>query len=641
MTNLRSLSLAGNNLSRVQGVDACPLLEEVDLEDNAISQAEGFGALALLRRLDLGRNRLTSLAGLEPLPALEQLSVEDNALTSIQGLQGLPALMELYLANNRIPDLKELSVAKELGKLIILDASGNPLCADEEYRPFALYFCRRLKVLDGKAVDTAEQAEARERFAGKLTPELLEERAGEQEVWAEVQSLDLSGCKLRELALVTAQAFPAIKELRAQGNHLTDLASLGTLPQLRVLDLSANALGSSPATPVTPAGAVGRANAATAAAASRAARGAASLETLGSVSVRLERLNLSSNQIPDLGILPLRHLGALRILNLAGNDLVRLQAGSLAGLSNLGELGLEKNRLRLIEADAFAPLASLAHLRLDDNQLRSLDHLRPLPLLEYLWLNNNRVADVAELDRLSHLTNLRSVSAQGNPVARKQLYRPTLIRRLQNVEAIDGRSVTSDERERVELVFAADQRASALPGGAPPPSKVALKLTAMQFDLNGPAGLGPVLGNAPFTNAGCATAAGTSSGVTMGTGSSAMPSCGAVGVGVMGVGIGGNSHGVSGGARSEQFDSAGPQHHLRRGSSGDGSFSGGPRRAAAKGRPSSTSRRAPFAGPGGGATNSSARSAQSKAINSQPQGLAHHAGGQAGFVPNVAGRRYH
>ena len=46
-----------------------------------------------------------------------------------------------------------------------------------------------------------------------------------------------------------------------------------------------------------------------------------------------------------------------------------------------------------------------------------------------------------------------------NPIARKQLYRANAIRRLPTLKFVDGREVTYEERERVELMFVTDTRA--------------------------------------------------------------------------------------------------------------------------------------------------------------------------------------
>ncbi len=120
------------------------------------------------------------LGPLRTLLSLSQLSVEDNFITSFDGLQTLRSLMELYIGNNRIPALKvgwlwrlvltclctylvgacvcvcvlrmnmnlrqDIRDLKDLPKLIIVDMTGNPLVAAEDYRLYTVYFLRKLKV---------------------------------------------------------------------------------------------------------------------------------------------------------------------------------------------------------------------------------------------------------------------------------------------------------------------------------------------------------------------------------------------------------------------------------------------------------------------------------------------------------------
>ena len=55
--------------------------------------------------------------------------------------------------------------------------------------------------------------------------------------------------------------------------------------------------------------------------------------------------------------------------------------------------------------------------------------------------------------KLSALTQVVEIVMAFNPVSRKPLYRPHLIRRLPSVMVIDGKEVFPEERERVELFF--------------------------------------------------------------------------------------------------------------------------------------------------------------------------------------------
>ena len=70
---------------------------------------------------------------------------------------------------------------------------------------------------------------------------------------------------------------------------------------------------------------------------------------------------------------------------------------------------------------------------------------------------------MGELDKLGPphgLPSLLNVALSNNAVARKQLYRPSLLRRLPSLKLIDGREVGLEERDRAELIFASDLRPS-------------------------------------------------------------------------------------------------------------------------------------------------------------------------------------
>lgn len=84
--------------------------------------------------------------------------------------------MELYLGNNLIADTREIIKLKELQRLIILDISGNNLCNDNSYRIYCIFHLRKLRVLDGMAIELDEHLEAKETFAGRLTDEILDSR---------------------------------------------------------------------------------------------------------------------------------------------------------------------------------------------------------------------------------------------------------------------------------------------------------------------------------------------------------------------------------------------------------------------------------------------------------------------------------
>eukprot|EP00965_Chrysotila_dentata_P129658 4286270-Pleurochrysis_carterae.AAC.1 len=75
------------------------------------------------------------------------------------------------------------------------------------------------------------------------------------------------------------------------------------------------------------------------------------------------------------------------------------------------------------------------------------------------------------------------IAVSNNPFSRKQLCRPSLIRRLPTLTHIDGREVTAEERERSELVFSQDLRGPLVQDSRFLATKVPLKLTSMNFEM--------------------------------------------------------------------------------------------------------------------------------------------------------------
>ena len=150
---------------------------------------------------------------------LAQLSLEDNEIGSLTGLANLASLMEVYIGNNRLSSLKEVQQLKGLAKLIILDLSGNALCDAAEYRSYTVFHLRRLKVLDGAGIESAEQAVAKERYAGRLTVDALVEKVGHN-FWEHVRELDLSRSKIRELEGLQGAEFVNLRELNLDSNLL-------------------------------------------------------------------------------------------------------------------------------------------------------------------------------------------------------------------------------------------------------------------------------------------------------------------------------------------------------------------------------------------------------------------------------------
>ncbi|CDI73759.1 hypothetical protein EPH_0000430 [Eimeria praecox] len=240
LVGLRKLELSENNLSSIQDLLGLRLLEELLLDGNSIESLEGIESLYQLECLDISHNCIVSFPpGMQQLKRLVFLCAESNKLQQLEHLEGLPALTQLYLSNNNIRAFRSLMHLSRCPSLRVLDLRNTPLSMEAEYRSYSLYLLPSLKVLDGVEPGQEEKEEIKQVFAGRLTRELLEQIIGKQLPCLE-GSVDLSGHRLRRISdVITEENFPFLLSINLNQNRITSLASLGTLPLLRVLSCNA------------------------------------------------------------------------------------------------------------------------------------------------------------------------------------------------------------------------------------------------------------------------------------------------------------------------------------------------------------------------------------------------------------------
>ncbi|KAF4089841.1 hypothetical protein AMELA_G00042860 [Ameiurus melas] len=414
LVNLRWASFNNNQLTHIQGLQHCPLLEELSLNHNSISTLEGVCKLQRLTRLSINSNQLQSLDAsvLDCLINLHFLSAEDNCISSLQGVQRSRFLFELYVGKNNISTSRDIYHLKTLSNLIILDLYGNPLTRTlDNYRANIIFHLPSLKVLDGTAVDLSECENAKDVFGGRLTADMLAEELGQCN-YREMEELALPDYSVRMVDLAPAELFVNLRSVNLERNNLTSFSGLVYLPNVKVLYLDYNHIES-----ILP----------------------------------RQKAHLSSRQqlyqkVHSSGY------GQQSSKN-SGNEIVQVEG--LDGLSFLRELVLDQNRVKTLSEKWFSSHTRLIELSLNNNRLRSLPHLQ-LPHLQRLQLNNNKLQDITELDKLEVLTSLIELSVLGNPVARRSLHRPSVVLRLPQLQVLDGITVTLEERTRAELLCAED-----------------------------------------------------------------------------------------------------------------------------------------------------------------------------------------
>ena len=239
---------------------------------------------------------------------------------------------------------------------------------------------------------------------------------------------------------------PSLIFLDLYNNRLTDISGLAAVPTLRVLMLGKNQL--------------------------------ARLDGLASLT-QLDVLDLHANHIDRLD--GLATLKSLRVLNLAGNNVTCLSG--VAGLDNLVELNVRRNAIERLDAADLVGIGRWQRLFLSGNALTDIDALKVV------------------LMGSSLATSLHELSLDGNPLAADPRYALAVVEACRNLQHLDQRRVSDDEKRQGHLLrhvtataAAAAPRDSALAGlrtAAPPPPTMGAPPAAPELTLPAGAGTAP------------------------------------------------------------------------------------------------------------------------------------------------------
>ncbi|XP_015280956.1 PREDICTED: leucine-rich repeat and coiled-coil domain-containing protein 1 [Gekko japonicus] len=160
-SELHTLNLHSNQISRIERLDHMLNLQHLDLSSNCIHRIEGLSSLANLRTLNLSCNLITKVEGLEKLFSLTRLNLSYNHIHDLTGLLSLRGtnykISHLELHGNCINNINHfLQCLTGLQYLthLTLEKNGksNPLCARSDYREILLQALPQLTTLDGKNI---------------------------------------------------------------------------------------------------------------------------------------------------------------------------------------------------------------------------------------------------------------------------------------------------------------------------------------------------------------------------------------------------------------------------------------------------------------------------------------------------------
>lgn len=410
--------------------------EQYDVETTSLDLSKkGAGSAALkdiaklteLTSLKLSDNKIDELDFLTPLKKLTSLDLSNNKISDIKPLKKLSSLRTLHLDGNEIKDFSPLYDIDSLSMLTIgqMDISASQL--------------KELKAKLPNCIIYSDDAKE----------DVVEIKLGGKTFKNNVKELDLSGCDVHDITLLSACT--KLEKLDLSDNSISDISALVDLPNLKELDISNNRISD--------------------------------ISPLMSVP-KLEYLNLSGNRIKSVAAL--QDLSGLTELNVSGNELGSIAAigrltnlktlwmdkvglsdadlEELYNLKNLKKLSIkdnadlseaavatlkkklsgcsishselkseivlggksfavdaenvEANGLGLSDISKVSGFTNVKHLDLSNNSISRLSPLSTLKTLETLDLSNNSISDVSAL---TSLKNLKQLWLNGNSISADQI----------------------------------------------------------------------------------------------------------------------------------------------------------------------------------------------------------------------------
>lgn len=289
--------------------------EQYDVETTSLDLSKkGAGSAALkdiaklteLTSLKLSDNKIDELDFLTPLKKLTSLDLSNNKISDITPLKKLSSLRTLHLDGNEIKDFSPLYDIDSLSMLTIgqMDISASQL--------------KELKAKLPNCIIYSDDAKE----------DVIEIKLGGKTFKNNVTELDLSGCDVHDITLLSACT--KLEKLDLSDNSISDISALVDLPNLKELDISNNRISD--------------------------------ISPLMSVP-KLEYLNLSGNRIKSVAAL--QDLSGLTELNVSGNELGSIAA--IGRLTNLKTLWMDKVGLSDADLEELYNLKNLKKLSIKDN----------------------------------------------------------------------------------------------------------------------------------------------------------------------------------------------------------------------------------------------------------------------------------
>ena len=387
MNILKTLKLDGNDIRGVPTVRGlADSLTELDLSNNALTDSAlpSIVQLRQLQQLRLDGNSFSDLSTADwglLADSLSVLSLSNNRLTSLDQIDRLRSLTQLNVDNNLIKSIRDATF-RPLFDLDVVSLRGNRLTT-----------------------------------IGRATLDGLEQRCTQ---------LDLSSNDVRSVHPAAFHRLKNVTRLNLSNNAISEMILPAVMDQLTELLLSNNRLSRFPD----------------------------GLRVLRSISV----LSLHNNMVQSMPLLDVgnefgvslvdfsynrlrdvndvRFVGSLDVIDLSDNELVDVGVDVLADATFIGTLNLSNNALRRLPAAVALAVDRIARLDVSGCSLTSLDNWVvkkwPQTRLVELLLSGNRLTVLPSIVVGSVRSSMKHLDVSGNLLStlERQVFQYTAVERL-------------------------------------------------------------------------------------------------------------------------------------------------------------------------------------------------------------------
>ena len=263
--NIKYINLSVNKLNNISYIFNFNNLIELNVSsnliDNLLDNKESLEEFVFssLKILNLNNNLIKNFDSFSRLfPNLKILSADNNLITSIKPIENIKLLEQLSLSNNKISNIKEILFLKNLKFLTNLDLTDNPLIYNAYYSnksiydklnndnnadfmSYALYYLKKLTVLNNNNVLRNDKIKSNEYFEGKLTMEIIEENYKNIDNFKNLTKVVLKSHKLKDKeSLFDNSLLPKVIKLDLSNNLFSSFKTFGNMSNLKELKLAFN-----------------------------------------------------------------------------------------------------------------------------------------------------------------------------------------------------------------------------------------------------------------------------------------------------------------------------------------------------------------------------------------------------------------